>query len=269
LEEYNPTITKDQEIFDNNDIIQALEYKNNLAEFRKLLSKSSYLYYDFWSSLYSSHLQGTEDFKKLNDIGAELNELIDNIETIFKKLRESKNNDIMVIKLYELFAKDILNDKEKYEKYNNISTNLIIDNNNLMNKEIDFTNYDINLLSVTDEFQFLIVSAEDDKKGTIINMSLNACLIFGYHRHELIGKNVTLLIPEIFHKTHEKIFNDVTEKAKTELFECLSKNEVYTPKFIEISFCGRNKSKYLTPLDFKAFFVQTEESELVFVLKEV
>ena len=266
LEEYNPIITKDQEIFDNNDIIQSLEYKNNLTEFRKLLSKSSYLYYDFWSSLYSSHLQGTEDFKKLNDIGAELNELIDNIETIFKKLRESKNNDIMVIKLYELFAKDILNDKEKYEKYNNISANLITDNN-MLNKEIDFTNYDINLLSETDEYKFLIVSAEDDKKGTIINMSLNACLIFGYHRNELIGKNLTLLIPEIYHKTHEKLFNESIEKAKTEFFECLSKNVVYTPKIIELSLCGRNKSKYLIPLDFKAFFVQTEESELVFVLK--
>ena len=268
LEEYNPTISKEQELFDNNDIFQSLEYKNNLAEFRKLLSKISYLYYDFWSSLYSSHLQGTEDFKKLNDIGAELNELIDSIENIFQKLRETKNNDIIVIKLYELFAKDILNDKEKYEKYNNISTNLITDNY-VVNKEIDYSNYDVNILSGTDEFKFLIVSAEDDKKGTIINMSLNSCLIFGYHRHELIGKNVTLLIPEIYHKTHEKIFNELTEKTKTEFFECLSKNIVYTPKFIEIAFCGRNKSKYLIPLEFKAFFVQTEESELVFVLKFV
>jgi len=267
LEEYNPTISKDQEIFDNNDIIQSMEYKNNLTEFRKLLSKSSYLYYDFWSSLYSSHLQGTEDFKKLNDIGAELNELIDSIENIFKKLREIKNNDILVIKLYEIFAKDILNDKEKYEKYNNISTNLIMDNNNIMNKEIDYTNYDISILSGTDEYKFLIVSAEDDKKGTIINMSLNACLVFGYHKHELIGKNVTLLIPELYHKTHEKIFNELTEKTKTEFFECLSKNVVYTPKYFEISFYGRNKSKYLIPLDFKAFFVQTEENELVYVLK--
>jgi len=266
LEEYNPTISKDQEIFDNNDIIQSMEYKNNLAEFRKLLSKSSYLYYDFWSSLYSSHLQGTEDFKKLNDIGAELNELIDNIENIFKKLREIKNNDINVIKLYELFAKDILNDKEKYEKYNNISSNLIIDSN-IMNKDIDYTNYDVNLLSGRDEYKFLIISAEDDKKGTITNMSLNACLIFGYHRNELIGKNVTLLIPEIYHKTHEKIFNELAEKTKTEFFECLSKNVVYTPKILEVSMCGRNKSKYLIPIDFKAFFVQTEESELVFILK--
>jgi hypothetical protein len=36
----------------------------------------------------SSYKIGNEDFKILNDIGAELNELIDNIEKIFKKLRE-------------------------------------------------------------------------------------------------------------------------------------------------------------------------------------
>lgn len=54
-----------------------MEYKNNSIEFKKLLSKSSYLYYDFWTSLYTCHLQGSEDFKKLNDIGAELNQLIE------------------------------------------------------------------------------------------------------------------------------------------------------------------------------------------------
>jgi hypothetical protein len=36
---------------------------------------------------------------------------------------------------------------------------------------------------------------------------------------------------------------------------------------IEISFCGRNKPKYLIPLNLKVIFVQTEENELVFVLK--
>ena len=42
----------------------------------------------------------------------------------------------MVIKLYELFAKKILNDKEKYGKFYNISVSLITVNN-IMNKVFD------------------------------------------------------------------------------------------------------------------------------------
>ena len=118
------------------------------------------------------HLQGTEDFKKLNDIGAELNQLIENIDKIFEKLLEIKNNDLVTIQLYESYVKNILNDKEKYEKYYNMSMNLITDNK-VDNKEIDFTNFDLKIMDDSDEFKYLIVSANDENKGNIINMSLN------------------------------------------------------------------------------------------------
>ena len=169
-------------------------------------------------------------------------------------------------KLYESFVKNLLNDKEKYEKYYNISMDLITDNN-IENKNIDFTNYDYKILNETDEYKYIIVSANDENKGNIINMSLNACLIFGYSRKEIIGKNINILIPELYHKLHNKLFNEITEKTKTEFFEILSKKLVYIPDFLELSVYGRNKSKYLIPLDFTSFFVQTEESELVYVIK--
>ena len=267
IEEYNTLGNKEkEETNENNDVFQSMEYKNNTIEFRRLLSKSSYLYYDFWSSLYSSHLQGTEDIKKLNDIGAELNVLIENTDKVFEKLREFKNNDLTIIKLYESYARYILNDKEKYEKYYNISMNLGGDNK-IINKDIDFSNYDLNILSGDDEFKILVISANDENKGNIINITLNGCLIFGYHKNEIVGKNMNILIPELYHQIHNKIFNEKSEKDKTEFFENLSKNMIYNPKFEEFLAFGRNKSKYLIPLFLKIFFVQTEEGELAYIVK--
>ena len=266
IEEYNSISNLEREEgIESNDIFQEFEYKKNCNEFRRLLSKSSSLYYDFWSSLYNSHLQGTEDFKKLNDIGAELNELIEKIENTFEKLCEIKNNDLTIIKLYESYSRNILNDKEKYEKYNNISMNLISDNK-VENREKDYSNFDLKIISESDEHYYLIISASEENKGTIINLSLNTCLILGYHKQELIGKSMNILIPEIYHKIHNKIFNETTEKTKTEFFENLSNKITYTPTFLEISSFCKNKSKYLFPFDSKVFFVQTEDSELVYVV---
>ena len=265
IEEYNIISILDQkEGIENDSIFRALEYKNKSKEFKRLLAKSSSLYYDFWSSLYSSHLQGTEDVKRLNDIGGELNHLIENIEKIFGKLREIKNNDFEIIKLYESYVKNILNDKEKYEKYNKISMNILIDDK-IENKEIDYTNFDLKIIKKDDEYKFIIISANNENRGTIIDMSLNSCSIFGYHKNEIIGKSMNLLIPEIYHKIHYNLFNDICEKTKTEFFEKLSKKIIYTPKFIEFSAFGRNKSKYLIPLDIKVFFTQTEENDLVYI----
>ena len=267
IEEYSIISNKDQNEggIENNSIFQALEYKNKTKEFKKLLSKSSSLYYDFWSSLYSSHLQGTEDIKKLNDIGAELNQLIESIEKIFQKLREIKNDDYEIIKLYESYVKNILNDKEKYEKYYNMSMNLLIDDR-IENKDIDYTNFDLKILKKGDEYKIIIISANNENRGTIMDMSLNSCLLLGYHKHEIIGKSMNLLIPEIYHKIHIKVFDSICEKTKTEFFENLSKKINYVPKFIEFSAFGRNKSKYLIPLDLKVFFTQTEESDLVYIV---
>lgn len=41
----------------------------------------------------------------------------------------------------------------------------------------------------------MIVSAEEENFGTILCLSHNAAKIFGYSRHELIGKKFWYLLP--------------------------------------------------------------------------
>jgi len=122
--------------------------------------------------------------------------------------------------------------------------NLIIDNN-IINRNFDYTNFDIKLLNENDEYKYLIISANDDNKGIITNISLNCCSLFGYHKHEIIGKNMNILIPELYHKLHNKLFNEMTEKTKNEFHESLSKKLEYNPDFLELKVHARNKSKYL------------------------
>ena len=248
------------------NMMQALKYKNYLNEFKILLLKSSSLYYDFWSALYNYHIQGIEDFTKLNDIGNQLNKLIENIENLFIKLNEIKKNDYEIVKLYEIFSKNILNDEEKYSKYNNISKNLSI-YNRIKTKEIDFSNFNLGLINESDEKNLLIVSIDEKHKGIIKNISLKACLIFGYQKDEIIGKNMNILIPELFQKIYIKLFNDMSDKTKNEFYNNLLNKINYKPEFIETYACGKNKSKYLIPLHLKFYLVQTEENELVYIIE--
>ena len=226
-------------------MMQALKYKNYLNEFKILLLKSSSLYYDFWSALYNYHIQGIEDFTKLNEI---------------------RKNDYEIVKLYEIFSKNILNDEEKYSKYNNISKNLSI-YNRIKTKEIDFSNFNLGLINESDEKNLLIVSIDEKHKGIIKNISLKACLIFGYQKDEIIGKNMNILIPELFQKIYIKLFNDMSDKTKNEFYNNLLNKINYKPEFIETYACGKNKSKYLIPLHLKLYLVQTEENELVYIIE--
>ena len=267
LEEYFLLINlKNKEKIETFNLIQALEYKNNFNIFKDLIAKSSNLYYDFWSSLYNCHIQGTEDFYKLNDIGNQIKKLIEKIDKIFLKLIEIKSNDYEVIKFYESFIKNILNNDEKYKKYHNISMNLV-NYTKIKNKEIDFTNFDLSILNESDETNYLVISTDDENKGTIVNISLGACSLFGYTKNEIIGKNMNILIPELFQKYHDRVFNNLTEKTKTKFYDNLVNKIIYKPEYTELYVHAKNKSKYLIPLYFKIYLVQTEENELVYIVE--
>ena len=266
LEEFPISSLQGDDRLETLNSIQSLEYKNNFNQFKILISRASSLYYDFWSSLYSSHIQGIEDLTKLNEIGNQLNKLIKNIDKIFSKLIEIKKNDFELIKIYESFVKNILNDKEKYKKYHNLLMNSLIDKN-IKIKDIDYSNFNIGYLNESQENKYLIVSINEDNKGVITNISSKACPILGYHKNEIIGKNINILIPGLFQKIHDKMFNDLIEKTKTEFYDCLLNKLIYKPKFTELYIHGKNKSKYLIPLYVKFYLVQTEEGELVYILE--
>ena len=266
LEQFPISSLQDDDRLEILNTIQSLEYKNNFNKFKILISKTSSLYYDFWSSLYSSHIQGIEDLTKLNEIGNQINKLIKNIDKIFSKLTEIKNNDFELIKIYESFVKNILNDKEKYKKYHNLLMNLLVDKS-INIKDIDYSNFNIGYLNESQESKYLIVSINEDNKGVISNISSKACPVLGYHKNEIIGKNINLLIPGLFQKIHDKMFNDLIEKTKTEFYDCLLNKLIYKPKFTELYVHGKNKSKYLVPLYVKFYLVQTEDSELVYILE--
>ena len=267
LETYTPSTKKNFEEY-NKNIIRAIEYEKLYILFKDYLLNVSTLYYEFWSSLYKSHLQGTEDFIKLNDIGEKLNLLIDKIDDNFHKLFNVKGDDLRIINLYSGFLRNVLNNKKKYDNLNKI---LISSSNEdkIQDKEVDFSNYDLKVLNNSDEYKYAIVSAAEENLGTVLNISLNACQVFGYNKNEVIGKKASMLFPEIYQKKYEEFLIQYTNNVKSKFYDILSHKKEYYPEFLDIFIDGKNKSKYLLPLYLKVFFTQTEESEHVYVVNFV
>ena len=263
IESYSPG---KKNIFEesNKNIMRSMEYEKIFNSFKDNLLKASTLYYEFWSSLYKSYLQGTEDFIKLNNIGKKLNLLNDKIEENFKKLHNVRGDDLRVINLYTGFLKNVLNNIKKFNDFKNnyISLSNI---DKIQEKEIDYSNFDINILNNTDEYRYIITSAEESNFLNILRVSLNICRKFGYNRAELQGKNVTILFCEKI----AKLFYDTVMKyvfsIKSNFYNLLEQKKEYYPEIMEYFVDGVTKSKYLYPLYIKTFYAQTEESDHVFV----
>ena len=259
---------KNKENIESLDIIKLFDYQNNVKEFKELLNKISMLYYDFWLALYSNNCEGKEQFKQLNDIGTKINNLLYQIENYFELIYSIKNDDTEILKLYSFYLKDILNDEERYIIYHSILANISTDFNFKI-KEIDYASYDINnLLKERKDVEYLIISAEDSEKNErkILNMSIGLSSIIGYQPHEIIGKDMNILIPRLFHKYHTAMFKKLVNKRKLELYKTLSTNLKYHPEITSKTVFCKTKSNFLKALEFNASLVQTEDGKHVYIV---
>ena len=259
---------KNKENIESSDIIKLFDYQNNVKEFKELLNKVSLLYYDFWLALFSNNCEGKEQFKQLNDIGTKINNLLYQIEEHFSLIYSIKNDDMDILKLYTFYLKDILNDEERYITYHNILSNISTDFNFKI-REVDYAAYDINnLYREKKDLEYIIISVEDNEKSErkVLNMSVGLSTIVGYQPHEIIGKDMNILIPRLFHKHHNVMFKKFVNKRKLDLFKTLSKNLKYFPENVAKTVYCKTKSNFLKPIDVSANLVQTEDGKHLYII---
>ena len=266
MEELSYNADNVEEKYYSSNMLNLVQYKKYKKDFNDLLFQISSLYLIFWTLLLNSHNQ-IETIEHLNNTGREIKILIKTIDDSFNKIYNFRN-DIKIIKLYANFLKNVLVDKKAYEKYNKSLNNINLENKNF-NKEDDYANYNINKLKETDENQWILISAGDKNYGKILNISLGICPIIGYKKREIIGNNINILLPNIFHNPHERMIQKLFYETKNQFYETLSKKIEYKPEHIaKVVYC-KNKSKFLVPFPFRAFFVQTEEGEHLFVMNVI
>ena len=248
------------------NVIPSIEYKNKVHDFKSLVSKVTSLYYDFWTLIIINKLNVTNNMDDLNKIGSEIIKLKKKIEEDYDILIKIRPDNYDLISFYSNFNENVLNSQEKFRKNKNKISKSVY-NNFSDSQEIQFSNFDVNILKEKDLFKYMIVSGNDKNLANIIDFSSNLCHIFGYTKEEIIGKNINYLIPELFHKAHDKLLFEFNEKALTTFYKELYKNDNYIPEYLERTVNGISKSKYLIPIKMKIYFVQTEANEFVYIVE--
>ena len=264
----------------NKEKFKEVSYIKYFQRLRIHLKENTKYYINFWSTLLLSVKNGEELLKGLYENATKILNLSTKIERIFNKLQKIKNNDLNVLKIYSDYLNFIQNDMKTANEYYDI----LIENedykNNLQN--LDITKVNINLLNKNDEYQYIIVNAKGSNFGNIYNISLGSCEIFGYNKYELVGKNLNILIPDIYQKDHDKILvdrllnyrkDDVDEDninkkgddEKTKKNNFTKLKQTYNKNIKELMVFGINKSKYLIEIYLKNTVLETEDNNIFFI----
>ena len=241
------------------------EYKQNIQDFKSLIKKLTLLYYDFLSLLLNSKYRNNDSFNKIHKIGRQIMKINPKIDEDYNNLLNTQTDNSEIIKLYSEFVEGILCDEEKTEKCQNNSK--ITFSSKIEIHERNFTNFDIEILKEKANLPFIIISTDKDYLGKIIDLSMNILKIFGYSKNELIGKNINILIPKLFHKIHDLILIERIENDKLKLFDELNKRKIYFPDFIKKEIYGISKMKFLIHLNINIYFVKTESNKIIYIIE--
>ena len=232
----------------NTNSYKEISLKLQINYFINLLSKICKKYIIFWNLLLDS--ESKKDINNLNEIGMEINKINEKIKNKIQQFEIAKIKNKKIYLLYGSFLRDILNEEEKAKKYldkSNFYEN--IENENFF---ID-RNIDINNITPTSEFQYIVISAKNFNFGIILKISLDICSFFGYTDKELIGKHFNILIPEFIIPDHDKIIKKKLEEEEIENFQNSYKNLNVRSYYFKTS------SKFLVEVSFITGFVYDED----------
>ena len=239
------------------------EYKNNINEFKKLISKLSKLYYEFWALLYESRISQNEKFEKLYEIGSQIIKLNKTLDEVYNRLIRTKTNNIEIFKLYSDYIKNILKDEDKLQKYQNISS---IFSESFENDEKDYFDFKIDIFKQNDITSYILLSGRSKDLGKILDCSICASSIFGYTKDEIIGRHINIFIPDIFHSQHNIIIYNNAQSSNLKLYDHLFNKKEYNPNLVEGYFFGEFKSKFIKSLKLKIYFFKSEENIVTFLV---
>ena len=251
-------------IKETNDNFIIINYDNNFYELKKLITKVTLLRSEFLSLILGNKTQKVDNFKKIYSLGSKIKKMNAKIEDISKELITAKANNIEIINLYSEFVEKILEDEEKYKECMKIKKLIFSNIENMA--ESSFMKYDVEFIKNKNICPYLIVSADLKNLGIIKDCSISFGKILSYQKNELIGKNINILIPEIFRKKHNIMLVEHSKKNKLKLYEDLSKN-IISPEFLEIDTYAVAKTKFLIPLKFNIYFIKNEENELIYIVE--
>ena len=247
-------------------VVNSVTYKAILNNIKSLIWKITGHYIDFWTILAISDETKSENFLKMSRIGTKISKLNEDLMSDIERLERVNLYDQDTIKLYTQYLTEISNNQSKANIYNEKLIELEQKKHQFNEENL----YDLNYKAMarSEEYKYLVISGSPSNFGTICNLSLSLCPLFGFTKDELIGRPLDFILPELFCIPHKKIiFEKVGEFKKTMLVKNknLSARIRSEPKIVQ-SF-AKNKMKYLVPVKVKIAFVSSEDGNIFGISK--
>lgn len=227
-----------------------------------LIENTIKIYIDVFSILTNTQ-QESINIRQLFDICKKSQSYILEIKCIWKQLQLDNINDEekSILELLYSFSNEILYDVSLGNEVNSIISNEFLRNIDENGDYFNMKNIDIQL----ENQDLILFSRVSDKgEGFILKSSCSLSGLLGYSSHELVNKNIELIIPSIFRLSHAMMLTKKMMRFNTKSLD-ISNNLSFAPN--SFTLFALLRSKYILPIKQQFLIKRDQELSNSYIIK--
>ena len=215
-------------------IATAIAYDNNFKQFLKKIEKTGLLHVHFWSMLSDD----SPDMQEIMNIGFKILINCNCVSKTWDNLQSINPNLPKAIGIYTGYLNSIVNDKAKSKNFQGKAEDFSGIKSNTTKRLLFTQNMQDGESLTNDGTACVLVNGQASMLGKITDCNLSFSRIFGYNKKEILGNNISKLMPEIYAEHHDEIIQHSLEYGED--------TEVLSGK--DKLVFGKSKNHYIFPV---------------------
>ncbi|TNV87853.1 hypothetical protein FGO68_gene5771 [Halteria grandinella] len=195
------------------DVTQVFNYEKLFQKYQLYEYLTAFAALQFWKELLEKNINAAV----LQERGSDISKNYEIIQNISERLQEIYPNEIKFLYRYGIFLLKIIhNEYDSLECFRKAQTTYVGKDNK---KGAQMPVNEQTIFGENTAAGIVVISATSSKIGTIIHCNEEVESVLGFQKRDIIGSNVTVLIPRPIAKVHDRLIQRYFETAKPTVIE--------------------------------------------------
>ncbi|KAL4460692.1 hypothetical protein ABPG72_017168 [Tetrahymena utriculariae] len=202
-------VEDEEEEEEETDVVKKIEFESHLSQFEEYIKLAAQRHKEFWANLKEDN---NIALGRLNVLGSGISEYVFKAKDHFTKMVKINSSFPQPFKVYGQFLIKVLNQKEAGLEMVQKGREIALESGNKGQKKEDIENFQ------NEPIPFIVTQKRKAGMTTIQNVNLLFSVFFAYQRDEIIGKDLSFILPNLYVPFHESLINQFHENMNQSNF---------------------------------------------------
>ncbi|KAL4452981.1 hypothetical protein ABPG73_000907 [Tetrahymena malaccensis] len=202
-------VEDEEEDEEETDVVKKIEFESHLSQFEEYVKLAAIKHKEFWANLKEDN---NIALGRLNVLGSGISQYVFKAKDHFTRMVKINSQFPQPFKVYGQFLIRVLNQKEAGLEMIQKGREIALESGNKVQKKEDLESFK------NEPIPFIVTQKRKAGVTTIQNVNLLFSVFFAYQRDEIIGKDLSYILPNLYVPFHESLIEQFQENVNQSNF---------------------------------------------------